>query len=104
MHLTGVHMKTTAQHTDGSEDTLLDAPYRFTEQNYKTFAPGIRLLQGEQLHVACDYENPGSDTLTVGESTTKNEMCITFAYRYPAVSANATAEETGGLPRGYCIK
>lgn len=55
--------------------------------------PMLELGRGDQLQVKCDYENPGSRTLTFGESTSDNEMCIALMYRYPAsaVSFNCPA-------------
>lgn len=101
MHLTGVHMTATAGPPPGTQTTLFNADYQFTDQRYSPIDPPLLLKEGDQMQVACDYQNNGTETLTPGESTTKNEMCITFAYRYPALSQSQPA---GGGPRGYCMK
>jgi len=105
MHKAGVHMTTTAG-PGGTGTTLLNTDYVFTDQNYKTLDQPVNLKQGDQIKVECDYNNTGTDTLTVGESTTKNEMCITFTYRYPALALNAPVDTSAGfpMPRGWCVK
>lgn len=102
MHLTGVHMKTTAGPPPGTATTLIDADYRFTDQKIQLLPEPLHMKTGDQIQVACDYQNPGPDTLISGESTTKNEMCITFAYRYPALTPDAATD--GTTPRGYCFQ
>jgi hypothetical protein len=88
MHLTGTHMTTTALDANGGTRTLLDEDYSFDEQKYVPLNPPLQLHKGDQLQTACTYQNPGPDTLTFGESTRKNEMCIVMTYRYPAVAAS----------------
>jgi hypothetical protein len=105
MHKAGVHMTTTAGPA-GIGTTLLDQDYVFTDQNYKLLDPPIKLRQGEQINVECDFNNTGPNTLTPGESTTNNEMCITFTYRYPALALDAPVDSSAGfpMPRGWCVK
>lgn len=105
MHLTGVHMTTTAGIGDSGLATLLDTDFHFTDQNYKVLDPPVQLPKGSEVHVECDYQNKGQNTLGFGESTTGNEMCITFAYRYPALEASASVNTTYGFPldRGTCF-
>jgi hypothetical protein len=88
MHRTGAHMKTTALPANGTPSLLLDADYTFTEQKYQMLAPTVQLAKGDKIQVTCDYENPGTNTLTFGENTETNEMCIAAAYRYPASGDN----------------
>jgi len=104
MHKTGVHMTTTAG-PSGIGTTLLDRDYQFTEQNYTKLEAPLALKQGDQVLVQCNYSNPGSETLLFGESTTQNEMCITFLYRYPALSMYSGVNTSPGfpLPRGACL-
>jgi hypothetical protein len=105
MHQTGIHMTTTAGPADAGPDadiTLLDGDYQFGDQHYVTLAKPIPLKKGEQLHVTCLYDNPGPATLTFGESTTKNEMCISFVYRYPAIEG--LAPKAAGLPPLACVQ
>ena len=105
MHKAGVHMTTTAG-PEGTGTTLLDQDYVFTDQNYTTLDPPGELKKGERMNVECDFNNAGAETLTVGESTTKNEMCITFTYRYPALALDAPPDSSAGfpMPRGWCVK
>jgi hypothetical protein len=105
MHLMGVHMTTTAGPAEGESVTLLDTPYEFTDQRYTLLDPPVELQQGDTINVACSYENTSADIMTQGESTDGNEMCVTFAYRYPAVSVNEAVDTTPGfpVPRGYCV-
>jgi hypothetical protein len=87
MHRTGAHMTTRAMPANGMATTLLDEDYTFTDQQFHLMEP-LKLARGDQLQVKCDYENPGSRTLTFGESTNDNEMCIALMYRYPASAMN----------------
>jgi hypothetical protein len=105
MHKTGIHMTTTAG-PSGVGTTLLDQDYQFTDQNYSKLDAPLALNQGDQVHVQCDYSNPGSETLLAGESTTSNEMCLTFLYRYPALAMNDQVDTSLGFeaPRGWCVK
>ena len=91
MHLTGVHMTTTAETVDGNSIPLLDTDYDFADQRYTVLPKPVALKKGDKMRIACEYENAGPNALGFGESTNKNEMCITFAYRYPAVSMNTMA-------------
>jgi hypothetical protein len=109
MHLTGVHMTATAGPPDAGPDgpvTLLDSDYVFTNQHFTMLRPMVPLKAGDQIHVACHYNNPGPGTLTFGESTTDNEMCIAFTYRYPAIEMNAPVDTSPGfpLPRSSCVR
>lgn len=105
MHMTGVHMTTTAGPPDGGTTTLLDEDYQFGNQRYETLDPPVALKDGDQMRMECKYDNPGPGTLTFGESTTQNEMCITFAYRYPALAAQAAAQAPmSSGSRGDCVR
>jgi hypothetical protein len=88
MHETGVHMTTRALPAGGDPLVLLDADYDFNEQNIVPIEPHLQLAAGDKIEVTCDYENPGTNTLTFGESTRDNEMCISSMYRYPASAAS----------------
>jgi hypothetical protein len=104
MHKTGTHMTTTAG-PSGVGTTLLDQDYQFTDQKYATLNAPLALKQGEQVHVQCNYVNPGSETLLAGESTINNEMCLTFLYRYPALAIYDPVNTSAGfeMPRGWCV-
>jgi hypothetical protein len=99
MHLTGKHISTTV-FTGGTEKSLLDAPYVFTEQVFTKIDPPQALEKGDVATVTCTYQNPGPQTLGFGESTTGGEMCFTFAYRYPALTPNLPPNV--GFARGIC--
>jgi hypothetical protein len=86
MHLTGTHFTTTAMPVGGAPQTLLDESYVFDSQKFVTLDPPVSLHKGDQIQTACTYQNPGPGTLTFGESTVKNEMCISIFYRYPATA------------------
>jgi hypothetical protein len=93
MHLMGVHLTTTIQHAGGGTTTLFDKAYQFEQQAYTFVDPPLPLTTGDTMQVACSYDNTGSTTLTFGESTTQNEMCIMFTYRYPAIATNLVCQQ-----------
>ncbi len=49
-------------------------------------APFLELATGK-LSYRCDYENPTDAAITVGESATKNEMCMAVGYFFPATKS-----------------
>ena len=69
MHETGVHMRTRALPAGGAPLVLLDVGYDFNEQSVVPIEPRLELAAGDKIEVTCDYENPGTNTLTFGEST-----------------------------------
>jgi hypothetical protein len=93
MHLTGTHLTTTALPVGGVPQTILDENYQFDSQKFVSLNPPVLLNQGDQIRTDCMYQNPGPDTLTFGESTTKNEMCISIFYRYPAAVGSFTCAQ-----------
>ena len=93
MHLMGTHLATTVQLASGGTRPLIDTPYMFEQQAYKFFDPPMALTTGDTMQVTCTYDNTSSTTLTFGESTTLNEMCILFAYRYPAIATNLICQQ-----------
>jgi hypothetical protein len=88
MHLTGTHITSTALPAGGAPKTILDETYQFDQQKFIGMDPPIVLKQGDKLQTECQYQNPGPNTLTFGESTDQNEMCISIAYRFPRAAAN----------------
>jgi hypothetical protein len=88
MHLTGKHITSMALPASGTPITMIDQDYQFDQQKYVKLDPPVVLKQGDKIQTTCTYQNNGSDTLTFGESTTKNEMCISITYRYPRGAAN----------------
>jgi hypothetical protein len=66
-------------------ETLLDSTSWVAPQirtweapDFLTFAPG------ESYAYNCSYRNDGNDVVTVGNSAETNELCMTFAYFFPA--------------------
>jgi Copper type II ascorbate-dependent monooxygenase, C-terminal domain len=88
MHLAGKHLTTTIMPANGVHSVLLDEDYNFDEQKLVSLDPPAILNKGDVVQTSCTYQNPGPDTLAFGESTTKNEMCISIMYRYPAVASS----------------
>jgi hypothetical protein len=86
MHLAGVWQKTTLVRGDGSREVLLDLPFDFESQDTVVLDPPVTVEAGDQLEVECQFENDTDRTLTFGESTLDNEMCLTAFYRFPAVA------------------
>jgi hypothetical protein len=86
MHLMGTHLTSTVALAGGRTTTLFDRDYQFEQQSYSFLNPPVALQKGDQMHVACTYDNTGTTTLTFGESTNQNEMCFLFTYRYPAIA------------------
>jgi hypothetical protein len=62
--------------------------FQLRAQSIVPIEPRLQLAAGDKIEVTCDYDNPGTNTLTFGESTRDSEMCISAMYRYPASSAN----------------
>jgi hypothetical protein len=54
------------------------------------WSPPIAVKAGAPLHFQCSYTNPGTTTLTYGESALTDEMCIFTATFYPAPPGVAT--------------
>jgi hypothetical protein len=86
MHLTGVWQKTTLVRNDGAREVLLDKAFDFEAQDTVVLDPPVRVEAGDRLEVECNFENDTDRTLTFGESTGENEMCLTSFYRFPAVA------------------
>jgi hypothetical protein len=47
-------------------------------------APYMTLGDGESIRYECSYKNDTDDTIKVGESAAKNEMCMAVGYYFPA--------------------
>jgi hypothetical protein len=88
MHVTGTHLTAIALPAGAAPQVLLDENYLFDSQKFAQLNPTVSLKKGDKVQTDCTYLNPGPDTLTFGESTTKNEMCISVFYRYPATGIN----------------
>jgi Copper type II ascorbate-dependent monooxygenase, C-terminal domain len=86
MHLMGKHLTTTQVALSGDRKVLLDQDYDFDAQTLMKLDPPAQFKQGDQIETACTFQNTSANTLTFGESTTANEMCISIAFRYPRVA------------------
>jgi hypothetical protein len=71
MHSRGVQF--TAKASSG--ETLYEGT-EWAEPPPKTFAPPLLLKSGTTITWSCTYENETNQTLSFGESASKNEMCI----------------------------
>lgn len=81
-HQLGTHQKVSV--TRGAETTVLhDGPYDFQEQNYYLQNPMFNVEVGDEIKVACTWENTTNSAVGFGESSTK-EMCFSGLYRFPA--------------------
>ena len=50
-------------------------------------APFMVTSAGDELGYSCTYKNDTDDVITVGESASKNEMCMAVGYYFPAKSS-----------------
>jgi hypothetical protein len=82
MHQLGTHLKTTVT-TGGVARVIHDAPYMFEHQPFIPLEP-IVLEPGDTVTTECTWTNPGTSTVTWGESST-TEMCFSIMYRTPAI-------------------
>ncbi len=55
-------------------------------QDWKT--PFLVFAPNEDLHYECTYKNDTNNTITVGESAEKNEMCMAVGYYFPATGTS----------------
>jgi hypothetical protein len=82
MHQLGIHLKSTAEPVSGEPRVLIDTPYSFEDQLYYPVNPLLTLKAGDKVSVECEYSNPGTETVTFGDSSLA-EMCFTGLFRYP---------------------
>lgn len=85
MHQFGTHITLTRAQAAGGTDTLFDGAWTFGEQPIK--AVSAALTQGDTLRTDCVYNNPTSDSVSYGESSTE-EMCFGFFYYSPAPTSS----------------
>jgi Copper type II ascorbate-dependent monooxygenase, C-terminal domain len=53
------------------------------------FDPPVTLHAGTHITFSCDFTNPGTTTLTFGQSAETNEMCLLHGMYWPRMSASA---------------
>lgn len=80
MHKYGTNMKVTYEGASGSK-VLHDGPFSFDEQINYLIDP-VLVNAGEEVRIACTYQNPTSQTVYWGDSS-NSEMCFAGFYRYP---------------------
>ena len=90
MHQLGVHFKTTII-SGGTPKVLHDADYDFKEQAQLPIS--LELAAGDRIATECTYENPGTETVTFGESS-NTEMCFTVLFRYPRLGTFCRRNDT----------
>jgi hypothetical protein len=98
MHQLGTHLKATAEPAGGSPAVLVDAPYSFDDQVYYGVEPQLSLKSGDLVNVECTYQNPGTETVSFGDSSLE-EMCFVGLYRYPRGDGGLVCSSSGGAPR-----
>lgn len=81
MHQTGVAMKVVAHSPGVADRVLYDGPFDFDNQTI--FPLDVQLKAGDQIGVACTFENARGYALHWGESST-DEMCQAGFSRIPA--------------------
>jgi hypothetical protein len=83
----GLHMHTLAkrgvtrvERAGGSSECLLDIPrWDFNWQGNYTFATPKQVFPGDQIHLECQWDNPGDTDVGWGEGTS-DEMCLGLYY------------------------
>lgn len=90
MHTLGTHLKTTAM-TSSGERTILDVAYSFDEQRYYPVEPAIAVEPGDEIRIACTYDNTTGEMVPFGESTTM-EMCLNGLYTVPTWGFGVTCQ------------
>jgi hypothetical protein len=56
------------------------------------FSPPLALTAGTTITWSCSFENDTGDTLTFGESASKNEMCIFNGVYYPSADGSSITQ------------
>jgi hypothetical protein len=81
MHQYATHQRVTLT-VNGTEMTLHDEPFAFTDQyNFPLDTP-IEVDNGDSIFVECGYFNDTNQAVDFGDSS-EQEMCFTGLYRYP---------------------
>src|SRR6185436_12436777 len=83
MHQLGTHLRYTVTPTAAAPYLLYDQDYAFDGQEHVMFDPIQVLHKGDQLEIACTYNNTTGHVVTFGESS-NDEMCIAGMTIYPA--------------------
>ncbi|XP_052251389.1 DBH-like monooxygenase protein 1 [Dreissena polymorpha] len=83
-HVAGVRI-TTRHFRGGRELPLLitDPNYDFNFQDLRKLPEEIAVHSGDSFRVDCHYNTIGKTQPVLGGLTTKEEMCMSFAYYYP---------------------
>jgi Copper type II ascorbate-dependent monooxygenase, C-terminal domain len=89
MHQIGTHIAVAAT-VGGAAQTLYDADYSFNNQDFKEFPP-VAMAQGDQVGVACTYDNQTGMPVQFGQSS-YNEMCFAISYFYPPLPTSVLGD------------
>ncbi|XP_045193607.2 DBH-like monooxygenase protein 1 homolog [Mercenaria mercenaria] len=95
-HLLGVAMKT-RHYRNGVElkPLMTDPHYDFDFQEVRMLPKEVPVYPGDSFQVDCTYDSTSRSTVTEGGLSTREEMCLTFAYYYPKMKvANCLSQPT----------
>ncbi|XP_065897525.1 putative DBH-like monooxygenase protein 2 isoform X2 [Dysidea avara] len=86
LHLHTVGVELTLKHIrNGTELKPIDInrnyDFNFQQTNY---IPKVKVLPGDQMILECVYNTQNRNTTTFGGEGTRDEMCLSFLYYYPA--------------------
>jgi hypothetical protein len=96
MHYLGRGLKIEAGPDDNSLSTIFeDNAYDFDNQELKKF--DFTIPQGHRTRTTCTFDNPGTETITFGESST-NEMCFAIGF---ALNVKGASGCISGSTREY---
>jgi hypothetical protein len=99
MHQMGTHLKATAVPANGTPRVLHDGPYSFEDQRYYSLSPLLKVAAGDKITVDCEYQNPGTETVTFGDSSLA-EMCFVGLFRYPRMDQGFICSDFGDAGGG----
>jgi hypothetical protein len=88
MHQLGTHITVNAV-VGGTSQQIYDGGWDFNNQLFESFNP-IAMSQGDQITVACTYDNTTGAPVKFGVLT-ENEMCFAISYRYPKLLASGAS-------------
>jgi Copper type II ascorbate-dependent monooxygenase, C-terminal domain len=66
------------------EEIVRTEDWEHPTAKYWGAAPFFTFQAGEKLHYSCSYQNDLAQTVTVGASADRNEMCMAINYFFPA--------------------
>lgn len=111
MHRSGVHATMTIERGDGSQETLIDAPYDFQHQTAYTVpmdgsTPEVVVHPGDAIKSTCRFLNQGATPIVWGERST-DEMCFMVVFAWPTgqlVNGSLLGGLVGAGPDVTCLE